>query len=496
MSEKQYSWEEMQNALAWFTPAPDSWVNSFKKGAADATEWVWEVIQGDFYEDQTTAQTITGAVVSMIPGVDQVCDVRDLVANCKKINQDSSNKWAWVALVFTLIGLFPVLGSAVKGCLKILFEYGRKGMFNMGKAAFDTDLWKVTSPYVEAGILKLNEFLKRTEVAAAMQALKWDNVYKSLALEVRGVATKLNVGELTKVFDGALNYFKSLTEWLQRWGSAAMSSKAGQLYSMVKSVRDQANTKLGEFIAPVQKWLDKLARRLEVEGDMSYRATTNTLNPHAFKRPTLDAEIEAIKKDRPNWVDIKRSPPHRPLDDSPKIPLGYPDISGSSANGALKNKFNTFHTASPLEIAPGTTLYRVIDPGSFDNSICWMTKAEFDKLKSKDDWRRKFAVWANWNSNGEYVTYVVPPGPPLKVWEGVTGSQRLADTAGKAMDAGKGKSFYLEGGARQIVLDPGQLDKSFLGKRQATGWGYSGMGEPVSMIGVPDLKNNWYESKK
>jgi hypothetical protein len=496
MSEKQYSWSEMQNALAWITPAPDSWINSFKKGGADATEWVWEVIQGDFHEDQTTAQTITGAVVSMIPGVDQVCDVRDLVANCKKINQDSSNKWAWVALVFTLIGLFPVLGSAVKGCLKILFGYGRKGMFNMGKAAFDTDLWKVTSPYVEAGILKLNEFLKRSEVAAAMQALKWDNVYKMLAIEVRGVATKLNVGELTKVFDGALDYFKKLTEWLQRWGSAAMSSKAGQLYNIVKSVRDQANTKLGEFIAPMQKWLDKLARRLEVEADMSYRAVTNTHNPHAFKKPTLTAEIEAIKKDRPNWVDIKRSPPNKPLGASPKIPPGYPDISGSSTNRALKEKFNTFHTASPLEIAPGTTLYRVIDPGSFDNSICWMTKAEFDKLKSKDDWRRKFAVWANWNSNGEYVTYVVPPGPPLKVWEGITGSQLLTDSTGKAVDAGKGKGVYLEGGARQIVLDPGQLDKSFLGKRQATGWGYSGMGEHVDMIGVPDLKNNWYESKK
>lgn len=39
-----------------------------------------------------------------------------------------------------------------------------------------------------------------------------------------------------------------------------------------------------------------------------------------------------------------------------------------------------------------------------------MTKAEFDKLKSKDDWRRRFAVWANWNSNGEFVTYTVPKG--------------------------------------------------------------------------------------
>jgi hypothetical protein len=55
-------------------------------------------------------------------------------------------------------------------------------------------------------------------------------------------------------------------------------------------------------------------------------------------------------------------------------------------------------------------------------------KAEFDKLKSKDDWRRRFAVWANWNSNGEFVTYTVPPGKGLHVWEGVTASQPMTRT--------------------------------------------------------------------
>ena len=33
-------------------------------------------------------------------------------------------------------------------------------------------------------------------------------------------------------------------------------------------------------------------------------------------------------------------------------------------------------------------------------------------------------------------TYVVPPGKPLKVWEGITGSQELRDTAGHAVSAG------------------------------------------------------------
>jgi hypothetical protein len=126
-----------------------------------------------------------------------------------------------------------------------------------------------------------------------------------------------------------------------------------------------------------------------------------------------------------------------------------------------------------------------VDPNSVDNSICWMRKAEFDKLKSKDDWRRKFAVWASWNSNGEFVTYTVPPGKGLNLWEGVVGVQKH-----------KGNEIYkLEGGAVQLVLDPKELKKEYLGKRQSTGWGYSSFGETVELTGVPVLTNNWMETK-
>lgn len=43
--------------------------------------------------------------VSMIPSVDHVCDVRDIIASCKQINNDSSDALAWMELVLCLIGL-------------------------------------------------------------------------------------------------------------------------------------------------------------------------------------------------------------------------------------------------------------------------------------------------------------------------------------------------------------------------------------------------------
>jgi hypothetical protein len=112
-----------------------------------------------------------------------------------------------------------------------------------------------------------------------------------------------------------------------------------------------------------------------------------------------------------------------------------------------------------------------------------MRKAEFDKLKSKDDWRRRFAVWANWNRNGEFVTYTMPPGKGLNVWEGVVGTQK------HDLD----NTYKLEGGAIQIVLDPDHLEKGYLGRRQPTNWGYSNFGETVNLTGVPALTHNWAE---
>lgn len=491
-------WDELENSLAWFSAAPARWVNSAKQDLSAAAQWIWEVIQGDFNEEQTTAQAVTGTVISMIPFVDQVCDVRDIVANCRKINEDSSNKWAWIALLLTLIGLFPTLGSLVKGCFKILFAYGRKAMFRAGGNALQSGMWQATKPWVEAGITKLNQFMLRPEARRAMAALKWDNPYKELARLLRKLIGEINVSSLMKVFDEAYGVLKSLIELVQKWGSKAMATQAGDLLRMVKRVRDQANAKLGEVLAPAQDWLNRLARRLEIEADMNYRAYTDLHTPHAFKKPNLDAEIAKIKADRPNWVDELVKPKYPARRGAPPIPAGWPDVTDTGPK-VTRKKYDTFHgDMNAIEIAPGTTIYRVLDPTSSDNSICWMTKAEFDKLKSKDDWRRRFAVWANWNSNGEFVTYTVPAGKPLKVWEGITGSQVLKDSyagGAKAVDAGGGKKFILEGGARQLVLNPADLEKVHLGKRQATGWGYNAFDESVSLIGVPVLKNSWYEPK-
>lgn len=75
---------QLRSAVAWSTGTPQAETEDDKS----AWEWFWEAIQGDFNENRSTGQIVADAAISMIPLVDQVCDVRDLVANCKKLRQE------------------------------------------------------------------------------------------------------------------------------------------------------------------------------------------------------------------------------------------------------------------------------------------------------------------------------------------------------------------------------------------------------------------------
>lgn len=501
-------WEELTNALAWYKTAPSRWMASAKQDLSAAAEWIWIVLQGDFVEEHTTAQVVTGTVISMIPFVDQICDVRDVVANCKKINQDSSNRWAWVALALTLIGLFPTLGSLVKGCFKVMFAYGRKAMFSAGKVALDADMWKASKPFVEKGIGKLNDFLARPEVRKTLKALKIDSPYKHLAAQLRTVSGRLSVGKLTAAFDTAITALNKLLDLVKKWGSTAIQTKAGQLLQSVKAVRSKANTALADALAPVQNYLNRLAQRIDVEHRVTHRASTNTISPHGSTRMALDAEIEALLKAPPDWVKVKKTGKHPAKEKAPAVPPGHFDIS-NKAPEPLAGAYKTFAEDLRHDILPpGTILYRVVDPKSADNSICWMTKAEFDKLRSKPDWRDRFAVWKHWNSNGEYLTYKVPEKTVITlpdnkkmeiagmpVWRGTTASQQLKQKKGFVEEAvkadSKGNSFWLDGGAEQIIVNPALLDPKLASKREFTGWGYDDSDIEVSLIGVPILQTNW-----
>ena len=146
---------------------------------------------------------------------------------------------------------------------------------------------------------------------------------------------------------------------------------------------------LGKVLLPLQSWLDRIARRLEMEANTAHRAAPNVTNGHALTRPSLEAEVSAFQKEQPIWVDRTETVKNPPARKAP-AQEGWPDLNPHVAPGEthpLKKAYKTFKkgTIEPTTVPPGETLYRIVDPRSSDNSICWMQKAEFEKLRNKDD---------------------------------------------------------------------------------------------------------------
>jgi hypothetical protein len=48
-------------------------------------QWVWGVLQGDFNEDPSISQIVVRTLITLIPGVDQIADIQDLVAALYKL---------------------------------------------------------------------------------------------------------------------------------------------------------------------------------------------------------------------------------------------------------------------------------------------------------------------------------------------------------------------------------------------------------------------------
>jgi hypothetical protein len=533
--------QEFENALAWFAAAPskvtgavgeaidaatagiESATQSVKDTVAGAAEWVWGVLQGDFAEEQSTAQIVTSTVISMIPYVDQLCDARDIVANCMKIYEssdkdkargdkdgkegDNTTLWNWVALILTLIGLFPTLGSFFKGCFKVLFGCIRKALAKSGGAKAGEAVWKIVSPALEAGIAKLNDFLARPAVRKYIAEHRIDNVYKAIADKIREVAKSITPSGLSKLLDEYLAKLSAIVGFVQKWGGEALVSKAGHLLTVVDSVRRKADAALARALAPAQDLLDRTAKRLDMEHKAHYAVSTNAWNPRSFKHITEDAEHAAYKKKKEPFVDDVREPRPHPSAELKQyeaalargeavIEQGYRDgrlripFPGAARQPApdlarMGKQFKNFGKDLRVDVlAPGTKLYRVVDPGSLDDSIYWMTEEEFRKLAGKDDWRRRFAVWAGWNKDGEYVTYTVPD-EGLVVWRGQAATQ-----------AHRKGDFMLEGGAEQIAVDPKWLDRKRFSDRQPTGWGYDDLGEKADLTGVPLLQHNYMDYRK
>jgi hypothetical protein len=436
---------QMRDALAWTTGEDVETMGP----SSNPFVWFWEAVEGDFNENRSTSQILVDAGISMIPLVDQVCDLRDLIANCRKLSRDQNDVWNWVALVLTLIGLFPALGSLVKGVLKIFFGFVRRsGGEKIAEAVDAAMTWAIS-------------FLRRRQVQDYLKLHKVDDVLKWLATEVRAARAKINASELAAAFDRAIKVLEVLTNKVEY--IPALGKKASRALEDVKKIRMGANEHLAKALKPVQDIVDAVILRLERESLQLKNGIVDAKNIHYRGALPESAAVALMRKRKPAWLTANANalypevvPKHVRADVDDKAshitPSGKPKAQKDIFPSLTDENIRSFHTLTADTIRGPARLYRVLAPNSRGMSDCWVSEEVFRKLQGAADpksaWRKYLAVWPDWNVDGQFVIYDIKAGESLNVWRGIASSQTKNSLPG----------FQLEGGYEQIVFKVERTD--------------------------------------
>jgi F0F1-type ATP synthase membrane subunit b/b' len=93
-------------------------------------------VVGDFNENPTIWNTIGQVAIGFVPYAGQVADIRDIVANVKKLHETGyKDPDAWINLGLTAIGIIPGFGDAIKAAGKGSKGAIRKGLSSVLKNA-------------------------------------------------------------------------------------------------------------------------------------------------------------------------------------------------------------------------------------------------------------------------------------------------------------------------------------------------------------------------
>lgn len=237
-----------------------------------ALDWFWGVLKGDFEDEQTTSQIVVGTVISMIPVLDQIADVRDIIANLLNIRKDPSDVWKWVFLVITLIGLVPVLGSALKGVFKVVFKFAKAGGKDAAKAL--------------ESILAILRGAGKGDPVAFLRKLPFDQYARDVMKHYNDIMNGFRKG-----INKAVDYMSS--RWLN-WALGDTARKLRLVEAELQRLQRMGHDRIPEAMKALKNKVDELlahAKPARVEGSTD---KVNTL-AHSSK-PLMRLEYETACK--------------------------------------------------------------------------------------------------------------------------------------------------------------------------------------------------------
>jgi uncharacterized protein DUF4157 len=242
---------------------------------SEALRTVTGGLLGEFNEDPTVGMIAVDLGVSLVPILDQVSDARDIVAHLYfMIGKRQYDRFMrWVGLVFTLIGLVPEIGSAIKSASKFAIKGAREVLGHLD------DLLRAVRRFLPK-LPDLGHFRK-------LIADSWSAV----------------ISKSQATWNRALDAVGALAERIP----AALAARKQQFIETVARIRQLSPSKLKEAFAWARKKLDDLFEAIAERA----RKKAPAQAPDAAKATTGERILEEIfrrggKINRIRSVSLKR----------------------------------------------------------------------------------------------------------------------------------------------------------------------------------------------
>lgn len=440
-------------------------VNRYKRTASEGLKdakqkanWVWEALQGDFNPNRSVGQIGFDTVVCLVPGVDTIMDVRDLIANIIAIVRTPTSGMVWFNLLLTLVGFIPELGSVAKGIVKIVFVKLRPLIKHVDDLKDSSKMVKYLDEAFDAALPEIVQFLRHPKVQQFLTKAGVPDVVKWVSGTIKAVVSKIDTAQLKALFIQRANDLKTLLNRLKPLLPDAAAAKIKTVVDGITTVQKKFNDMVDAYMEPLRAMIRRLAERLE---ELHWVAHTQQLNKGWMAPLSEQGARRLVQQHKPRWVKTADEPVFKQL--RPDRFRLRPEYKSGLAKGAPElgdkeiKSFTQGVKARPLR--DGETLYRVVDPTSGSLSTCWIPESVWKEINANPElareiWRGKLAVLPEWNQNGSYVkfTYNKARDGEVVVWEGPTAAQYLNN---QSQDIKEG---YLEGGLTQIVWHPLKRD--------------------------------------
>lgn len=497
------------------------------KTAKQKAAWVWEAIQGDFNPNRSMGQVGLDTAVSLVPGVDTIMDIRDLIANIIAIVRTPASGFAWFSLVLTLIGFIPELGSVAKGVVKLVLVKLRPLLRHVDDLTNTSKVLKAVDQAFDEALPEIMTYLRDPRVQKYLTRARIPDVVKKAAGLIRTASGKVNPTTLKSLFTQRANELKGILDDVADWLPDTATGRIRQINDGITRIQRGFNRHVDKFVAPAKAIMDRIAQRLD---DMYWVAWTQQVNKGWIAPVSEAGARRLIAKHDPVWIKTSRKvmfKQYRPADF--KATENYQEAMRLGAPSLNDEEIKSFASIAnrPVKarvLQDGETLYRIVDPTSGTLSTSWVTADVWKQINSADDpraiWRGGLAVKPDWNQNGQYIkyTYNKARDGEIVVWEGPASAQFIDETEApelgylpggldqirffpqRQINGAKGDTFtgsqfpdMVEGGAikngsgnskpsgvRKKINDP-RIQGPF-----ETGWGYKDFNDQHDLIGLPN----------